>query len=366
MLLRMKFFSFFFIFCLIVPSLGLGAPDSQSEEAPEGFGDDYLYGIPKIRAATGVAPIQFVLDRIGGEFVDTISLIPTGYDPHTFEPKPSHLKLLEQADIYFSLSTPFEQAWLKRFAYVGISLRAVDLMATLVESEELLLDPQKQGPLHGLSSTKGKNTEMQEMSGFASLVDDELNKSEELDEQAPVEQPVPVYDGEDYHIWMSPYFLKKVAAVVAEKFSDQMPKQYAYFQKNLASFNARIEQVEDQFRKDLKDLPEAQKTFLVFHPSWTYFAQDFGLIQLAVEQDGKGPTPLSLAMVIDESRTRGISVIFVQKEFNPDMASTVAAHLPGGRVVVLSPLSYNCLKSIEDTGYAITGKSPVQAQTLEE
>lgn len=402
MLLRMNFFSFFFIFCLVVPSLSLGAPESKPEETQVGFRDDYLRGTPMIKAATGLAPIQFVVDRIGGEFVDSISLVAGGYDPHLFEPKMSQLTLFNQADIYFSLNSPLEQVWLERITAVNTGLVVVDLTANFVDLAQQRRN-RHGGEDHVHEPAHRHDEKEHEVVSPEALVFEEADKIGKKDEafsaappryddfEPPVDPAIgeseeyaltntteikehdehfaskyPVYNANDPHIWLSPYFLKKVATVVAEEFSKQRPKKSAYFQKNLASFNARIDSLEERLRKEFNKLSESQKIFLVVHPSWTYFAEDFGLTQISVQKDGKEPTPATLAMVIDDARSHGISVVFVQKEFNPTLASTVAAHLPGGRVVVLNPVSYNCMKSIENTGYAIIGKTPPQVQTLGE
>ena len=344
--LRIRIFAFLLISCLYFPGSAWAAPDSSA-----GFKNDYPRGTPRIKAATGLAPIQFVIDRIGGEYVDSVALIPAGFDPHTFEPKPSQLQVLDQADVYFSLETPLEQVWLDRVTTVNARMSRINLMGALRDDEILSGEGHSHSHDHEAGHVHSDDEEHEEPLG---------NEHSEVDSEAN-----PVYDGHDPHIWMSPYFLKLIAKQICIEFSRLMPQQSAYFEKNLDRFTGRADQLSIRVRDNLEGLSEQQKSFLVFHPSWAYFAQEFGLVQIAVEQDGKEPTPASLAMVIDEARAHGISVIFVQREFNPALASTVAAHLPGGRVVALDPLGYDCFKSIEETAVAISGK-PLAEPVAEE
>lgn len=336
MLSQIRFFIFLLVALFFYPHAAVSASDE-----PAGFRNDYPKGTPIIKAATNLAPIRFIIDRIGGEYVDSVSIVPPGFDPHTFEPKPSQLALLNQADVYFSLNTPLEQVWIERFMALNSRMALVNLMDGLKGTNMLLADTH----MHAHEHDEGHEHE-------GAHGNDPGHEHSEA-EHAAQEM---AYDGHDSHVWMSPYFLKLIAGEICKEFSRQMPQQAAYFQKNLAAFNEKADQVAVRVRALLKDLPESKKTFLVFHPSWAYFAKEFGLTQLAVEHEGKEPTPAYLAMLIDDARNKGISVIFVQKEFNPAIAATVASHLPDGRVVTLDPLGYDCFKSIEETAAAIGGK----------
>ena len=85
--------------------------------------------------------------------------------------------------------------------------------------------------------------------------------------------------------------------------------------------------------KDLKT-----RHFLVFHPSWAYFARDYGLEQVSIEVDGKSPRPMDLARTIARAREMGVRTVFVQKQFDTAAAEVVAREIRG-RVAPLDPLS---------------------------
>ncbi|MBQ4132561.1 MAG: zinc ABC transporter substrate-binding protein [Desulfovibrionaceae bacterium] len=309
-----------------------GADGGQGGETESAFVNNYPSGTPRVKAACSLPPIKYVIDRIGGEYVDSISLIPPGFDPHTFEPKSSQLAIFSQADIYFSLDTPMEKLWLGRLGSLDDGVQVVNLVAPLSDSD--LLPPDKHEHEHGHSHAD-------------EAAPDENNQ----------ETGAPVYDGHDPHVWMSPSLLRQMADAVRGGLSDQMPEQEAYFEKNYRILAGQIENLDAEIRNMLRPLPTERRAFLVFHPSWAYFAAEYDLTQMAVEQDGKEPTPMSLAIIIQDARNRGINVIFVQKEFNPEVAATVAAHLPGGRVELLDPLGDNPLRAIRESALAVLGHS---------
>ena len=80
--------------------------------------------------------------------------------------------------------------------------------------------------------------------------------------------------------------------------------------------------------------------FMVFHPAWGYFAQAYGLEQVAVEMEGKEPGPVDLRELIRHAREEGIKVIFVQPEFSTKSAEAIAKAVEG-EVVFANPLALN-------------------------
>ncbi|MBR4328869.1 MAG: zinc ABC transporter substrate-binding protein, partial [Candidatus Riflebacteria bacterium] len=83
----------------------------------------------------------------------------------------------------------------------------------------------------------------------------------------------------------------------------------------------------------------------VFHPAFGYFANKYGMIQKAVEIEGKEPAPRQLGELIRNCRNEGIKVIFVQKQFPVSTAKTIAASI-GGSVVAIDPLSEDYLNNL--------------------
>jgi len=82
------------------------------------------------------------------------------------------------------------------------------------------------------------------------------------------------------------------------------------------------------------------KTFMVFHPSWGYFAREFRLRQLAIEVEGKEPSPRQMAEIISKAQHYGIRAIFVQPQFSQQSANAIARQLHA-RLCVADDLAYD-------------------------
>jgi len=95
----------------------------------------------------------------------------------------------------------------------------------------------------------------------------------------------------------------------------------------------------------------SHKTFICFHPAWAYFAREYGLKQIAIEPDGKEPSPSDIKKIIDVAKKEDIKTIFVQKEFSEDIARAIAKDI-GGKTVQLDPLSENWLEMMNSLSNA--------------
>jgi zinc transport system substrate-binding protein len=96
---------------------------------------------------------------------------------------------------------------------------------------------------------------------------------------------------------------------------------------------------------------EKGKPFLVFHPSWGYFAREFGLTQIAIEVEGKEPSPSELGAALDAARKNRITTIFIQPQFSRRSSQIIAAEL-GATVALADPLAENWERNLLACGRA--------------
>ena len=85
--------------------------------------------------------------------------------------------------------------------------------------------------------------------------------------------------------------------------------------------------------------PHKGEMFAIYHPSLSYLAHDYGLRQLSVELNGKGPSAFYMKRAVDIARENNVHIVFIQKEFNIKQALTFAEELKG-KVVQIDPLNY--------------------------
>jgi zinc transport system substrate-binding protein len=143
-------------------------------------------------------------------------------------------------------------------------------------------------------------------------------------------------EGLDPHIWLSPELVKVQAKTITDSLVELDPDREQKYRKNYSRFIALVDELDARLRSIL-----AGKTgmkFMVFHPSWGYFARSYGLTQVAVEIEGKSPKPASLKKLIDQARAQQIRVIFAQPQFSRKSAEMIAREIDG-EVVLIDPLA---------------------------
>ncbi|MEN8258887.1 MAG: zinc ABC transporter substrate-binding protein, partial [Thermodesulfobacteriota bacterium] len=139
--------------------------------------------------------------------------------------------------------------------------------------------------------------------------------------------------------------LAQMATNIAATLSHAAPDNQHQFQKNLALFLERLTRLETDVRLTFE--PFEGRSFLVFHPSFGYFADSFNLVQEAVEIEGKSPSPRQLAAIIKMARKKDIRVIFVQPQFDKRAAKSIAEAI-GGQVLTMDPLAANLFENLRE------------------
>jgi len=157
------------------------------------------------------------------------------------------------------------------------------------------------------------------------------------------------YEGNDPHVWLSLNNGKIIARHIYEALAAKAPEHSQLFERN---YRALIEEIESADR-ELKQLlaPLEGEILLVFHPAFGYFADEYGLIQEAIETGGSEPTPKQLETLIREAREENIRIIFVQPQFAKKSAETVAAAIEGAVIPIdsLAPDWFDNIKRIAET-----------------
>ena len=260
-----------------------------------------------LTVTVSIAPQQYFVSRIAGDDVRVNVMVEPGASPATYEPKPEQLAALSQSAAYFSIGVPFENIWLDRIADANPDMRIVD-------------------------TTEGIERVPIEAHTHEGEGEEEHEDEHDHAEGAP-----------DPHIWLSPSLVKIQARTIAEALIDLDPERQSTYQENLTAFLADIEALEATIEETLSGVEN--RKFLVFHPSWGYFAEDFGLEQIAIEVGGQEPSARELAALITLAQEEQIRVVFAQPEFSTEDASTIAEEIEG-EVIMVSPLAVDWLDNM--------------------
>jgi zinc transport system substrate-binding protein len=249
-----------------------------------------------------ILPQKYFIEKIGGKCVEVTIMVEPGASPHSYEPKPFQMTALSKARAYFAQGLEFENVWLPKFEHLNPGMRVIH-----VDS--------------GIEKT-------------ASAVSADEKKEETRSDHH--------HGGLDPHIWLSPELVKKQARAMYEALVSLDPIHDSIYSSNYHSFLGSIERLQDTLRALLAadSLSSFPKTFMVFHPSWGYFAEEFNLRQLSVEVDGKEPGPRKLEGIFDAARRASIRTIFVQPQFSRQSAQVIANQLHA-RIAVADDLAYD-------------------------
>lgn len=255
------------------------------------------YAAKPLPVFVSILPQKYFVERIGGDWVQVSVMVGAGRSPETYEPTPQQVARLARAKIYFRIGMPLEDAWLKPIGSANPALRVVDFRADI--------------PLLPAADTP-------------KVIADK-------------------HGAIDPHIWTSPPLVKIMAAQIYTALAAVDPAHQAEFEENYQTFIQDLERLDRCIRKTLAGI--THRRFLVFHPAWRYFANTYGLTEIAIEQAGKEPGAKALAMFIEQARREDIQAIFVQKQFSQANAELIARAI-GAKIITLDPLAEDYINNL--------------------
>ncbi len=261
-----------------------------------------LYALPPVKVLVSIMPQKYFVERIGAKRVRADVLVMPGKSPATYSPTPDQMRKLANADIYFRAGVPFENAVISRIRAVK-GLKIVDTRTGIA-----LRRMKPSGHIHsGISETADPT-------------------------------------GCDPHVWMNPRFVRIQAKIMAEHLSLIDPDGRSYYQSNYERFAQDLEDLDMHLKAVLGRFKG--KTLFVFHPAFGYFADAYGMKQVAVEAMGRAPKGRALSRIIKLARKQKVRVIFVQPQFDTNAALKIASAIHGA-VVPIDPLAYQYLDNMK-------------------
>ncbi|MEW6552067.1 MAG: zinc ABC transporter substrate-binding protein [Campylobacterota bacterium] len=255
----------------------------------------------KINTIVSIVPQKSFVEAIGGDLVNVSVMVLPGNSPHAYEPKPSQMKELNDAKLYFAIGVEFEDAWLKRFANQNTKMQIID-------------------------TTKG--IEKIAMAEHHHEEDGHKHKHDEHEHEI---------ESKDPHVWTSPSNVRVIAKNTLDALVNIDATNKATYEANYHAFMQKINNIDNSIKDILRNTPKGSK-FMVFHPAFGYFANEYNLTQIAVEVEGKEPKPSALAELIQEAKEENIKAIFTQPEFSDKSAKIIADELKI-KVIKVSPLN---------------------------
>lgn len=253
--------------------------------------------------AVGIVPEASFVEAVAGDLADVVTLIPPGYSPANYQPTAQEMQALSDAEIYFTLQMPTEQAnILPKIGDFNDSIKIIDLREAVAAVYPLL------------------DTDGEEI-----LTDDR--------------------DSVDPHLWLSPKRAIVMVQTIADELSAIDESNAETYQANAADYIAQLEALDSEIQQTLASVDS--KTFLIYHAAYGYYAHDYGLNMVAIQIEGKQATAEEMQSVIDYAMQNNIKTVFYQEEFDSSQAETVAEGI-GGSVQTVAPLSPDYIQGLED------------------
>lgn len=248
-----------------------------------------------INIFVSILPQKYFVERVGGEFVNVNVMVGPGQNPATYEPTPQQIAALANAELYFSIGVPFENAWLEKIKQSNKQLIVVECCESI-------------------SNLKG-------------------HTHDHSHEHEPT----------DPHVWTSP---KKVIQLVEliktslTNIDEHLSEDFEIYANN---FVRELSLLDELIKAKLSNLKN--RNIIVSHPSWSYFANDYDLTQISIEQAGKEIQAKSMVSLIKLAKEKSIKAVFVQKQFN-DKAAHIIANEINATVYELDPLAFNYIENM--------------------
>ena len=274
----------------------------------------------KLEVAVAIGPMEEWVNAVGGDLVHVFSMVPPGASPESYQPSPKEMVDFESSEVFFGLDVPMEINYLlPHIEDNNLDIEVVDLADVAEE-------------VYGV-----RMFEEDEEHEHEDEADHEDGDHEEGEEGHN-------HEGRDPHIWMSPARVMLMVEAIGQSLAQLDSENADLYINNAEAYVQKLKDLDEDIHTILE--PHAGQVFIIMHPSMGYFADDYDLDMVAIEEDGKEAGVQHLQEVIDLANEEGRSVVFYQAEFDSSQAETIASQI-GGSAVMIAPLSTDYIANME-------------------
>ncbi len=208
-----------------------------------------------------IPPYQYFVEMIAGNKVDVNVMVPNGNNPETYEPYAQQMMELSKSALYLKVGNiGFEQTWMKKLQDNAPKMKVIDTSTGVTPAK-----------------TPGGNI--------------------------------------DPHVWMSCKNARIISYNILTALINLAPEHISLFKKNYQALLLRIDRRDSLITANATKNPVFEHKFVIYHPILTYFARDYHLEQLAIEEEGREPSAAQIKALIERAKKEGIKYCLIQSEF---------------------------------------------------
>ncbi len=251
-----------------------------------------------------IPPYKYFVEKIAGDKVDVNVMVSNGNNPETYEPNAQQMMELSNSALYLKVgSIGFEQTWIKKLQDNAPDMKLIDTSVGITPAK-----------------TPGGNI--------------------------------------DPHVWMSCKNARIIASNMLKALCELEPKHKTFFEKNYKSLLSIIDKRDSTIKESFKENPDLVRKFVIYHPILTYFARDYGLEQLPIEEEGREPSAAQLKSLIERARKQKIRYCLIQAEF-ANRNTTTFIKESQTKAMDINPLQADWANAMKEVSLAVQGKKIV-------
>lgn len=294
----MKRFLYLIILCVILAGCK-GTPQKQADSGKASGTEK-----PAVTVTVTISPYKYFVDQIAKGKVDVNVMVSNGNNPETYEPYAQQMMELSKSALYLKVgSIGFEQTWMKKLQDNAPEMKVIDTSVGIKPAK-----------------TPGGNI--------------------------------------DPHVWMSCSNARIIASNILKALCELEPKNKAFFEKNYQSLLSIIDKRDSTIKESFKKDPDLVRKFVIYHPILTYFARDYQLEQLAIEEEGREPSAAQLKSLIERARKEKIKYCLIQAEF-ANRNTTTFINESHTKPMNINPLQGEWNWAMQEAAAAVQGKGIV-------
>jgi ABC-type Zn uptake system ZnuABC Zn-binding protein ZnuA len=278
---------------------------------------------PRLHLVAKLGPLADLVEVVGGERVEVASLVPPGADSHTYEPRPSDVAGLADADAFIGIGLELNPGAVALAAESLPEDAVVLLGERYLDDDGLVFDhvhDEDGGHSHGDDTHTHGDEEETHSHG------DDTHAHGDEDDAEPAADESGAEPGPNPHVWTSLRLASDLVDAIADVLSDLDPEGAEIYLERADEARTELGELDDRIEQAAATIPDENRTLVAYHDAWTYFARDYGLEMVTAVQpsDYAEPSAGDVRRIIDLIREHDVPALFGSEEFDNEVLAVIA------------------------------------------